>query len=104
MAAGGHVHGTPVQLNLDKLWSHNITLTTRVGKRTEDRRCRGRHGINQTTLAGRMSIVSARFGLAITSESRGDSAIANDLSWIVFFGMIGSRIAYKACWAIREKR
>jgi len=33
VAAGGRianvgVHGTPVQLNLDKLWSHNITLTT----------------------------------------------------------------------------
>jgi alcohol dehydrogenase len=35
VAAGGHianigVHGRPVQLNLDKLWSHNITLTTRL--------------------------------------------------------------------------
>ena len=35
VAAGGHianigVHGNPVQLNLDKLWSHNITLTTRL--------------------------------------------------------------------------
>jgi alcohol dehydrogenase len=33
VAAGGHianigVHGKPVQLNLDKLWSHNIKLTT----------------------------------------------------------------------------
>lgn len=33
VAAGGHianvgVHGRPVQLNLDNLWSHNITLTT----------------------------------------------------------------------------
>jgi alcohol dehydrogenase len=33
VAAGGHianvgVHGKSVQLNLDKLWSHNITLTT----------------------------------------------------------------------------
>jgi alcohol dehydrogenase len=33
--AGGHianigVHGKPVQLNLDRLWSHNITLTTRL--------------------------------------------------------------------------
>src|SRR6476659_9818703 len=33
VAAGGHianvgVHGKPVQLNLDKLWSHNITLMT----------------------------------------------------------------------------
>ena len=33
VAAGGRianvgVHGTPVQFNLDKLWSHNITLTT----------------------------------------------------------------------------
>jgi alcohol dehydrogenase len=33
VTAGGHianigVHGKPVQLNLDKLWSHNITLTT----------------------------------------------------------------------------
>jgi alcohol dehydrogenase len=33
VAAGGHianvgVHGKPVQLNLDKLWSENITLTT----------------------------------------------------------------------------
>src|ERR1700720_1124334 len=33
VAAGGHianigVHGKPVQLDLDKLWSHNITLTT----------------------------------------------------------------------------
>jgi alcohol dehydrogenase len=33
VAAGGHianigVHGKPVQLNLDKLWSYNITLTT----------------------------------------------------------------------------
>jgi alcohol dehydrogenase len=33
VAVGGHianigVHGKPVQLNLDKLWSHNITLTT----------------------------------------------------------------------------
>lgn len=35
VAAGGHianigVHGKPVQLNLDRLWSHNITLTTRL--------------------------------------------------------------------------
>ncbi|MBN8542452.1 MAG: zinc-dependent alcohol dehydrogenase family protein [Deltaproteobacteria bacterium] len=35
VAAGGHianigVHGKPVQLNLDKLWDHNITLTTRL--------------------------------------------------------------------------
>ena len=35
VAVGGHianigVHGKPVQLNLDKLWSHNITLTTRL--------------------------------------------------------------------------
>jgi alcohol dehydrogenase len=33
VTAGGHianigVHGTPVRLNLDKLWSHNITITT----------------------------------------------------------------------------
>jgi len=35
IAAGGHianvgVHGKPVQLNLDKLWDRNITLTTRL--------------------------------------------------------------------------
>jgi alcohol dehydrogenase len=35
VAAGGHianigVHGKPVQLNLDKLWDHNITITTRL--------------------------------------------------------------------------
>ena len=35
VAAGGHianigVHGKPVQLNLDRLWAHNITLTTRL--------------------------------------------------------------------------
>jgi alcohol dehydrogenase len=35
VAAGGHianigVHGKPVQLKLDKLWSQNITLTTRL--------------------------------------------------------------------------
>jgi len=35
VAAGGHlanigVHGKPVQLSIDKLWSHNITLTTRL--------------------------------------------------------------------------
>ena len=35
VAAGGHlanvgVHGHPVQLNLDRLWSHNLTLTTRL--------------------------------------------------------------------------
>lgn len=35
VTAGGHianigVHGKPVQLNLDRLWSHNITLTTRL--------------------------------------------------------------------------
>ena len=35
VAAGGHlanigVHGAPVTLNIDKLWSHNITLTTRL--------------------------------------------------------------------------
>ena len=35
VAAGGHlanigVHGKPVTLNIDKLWSHNITLTTRL--------------------------------------------------------------------------
>lgn len=35
VTAGGHianigVHGKPVQLNMDKLWSHNITLTTRL--------------------------------------------------------------------------
>ncbi len=35
VAAGGYlanigVHGKAVQLNLDKLWSHNITLTTRL--------------------------------------------------------------------------
>jgi alcohol dehydrogenase len=33
VTAGGHianigVHGKPVQLNIDRLWSHNITLTT----------------------------------------------------------------------------
>jgi hypothetical protein len=27
-----------------------------------------------------------------------------DLSWIVFFGMIGSPHAYELAWAIREKR
>jgi alcohol dehydrogenase len=35
VTAGGHianigVHGKPVQLNIDKLWSHNITITTRL--------------------------------------------------------------------------
>ena len=35
VAAGGHianigVHGKPVQLNLETLWSHNITITTRL--------------------------------------------------------------------------
>lgn len=35
VTAGGHianvgVHGKPVTLNLDKLWAHNITLTTRL--------------------------------------------------------------------------
>ena len=35
VAAGGHiacigVFGTPVQLNMNKLWGHNITLTTRL--------------------------------------------------------------------------
>lgn len=35
VAAGGHianigVHGKPVQLNLDRLWARNITLTTRL--------------------------------------------------------------------------
>jgi alcohol dehydrogenase len=35
VAVGGHianigVHGKPVQLNIDKLWSQNITLTTRL--------------------------------------------------------------------------
>jgi hypothetical protein len=30
--------------------------------------------VDALALAGRMSIVSARFGLAITSESRGDSS------------------------------
>jgi alcohol dehydrogenase len=35
VTAGGHianigVHGKPVQLNMDKLWSPNITLTTRL--------------------------------------------------------------------------
>lgn len=35
VTAGGHVanigvHGKPVQLNLDKLWSRNITLTSRL--------------------------------------------------------------------------
>jgi alcohol dehydrogenase len=35
VAAGGRianigVHGRPVQLNLDKLWSHNIAITTRL--------------------------------------------------------------------------
>jgi alcohol dehydrogenase len=35
VGAGGHianigVHGKPVQLNLDKLWDRNITITTRL--------------------------------------------------------------------------
>lgn len=35
VAAGGHianigVHGHPVQLHLERLWSHNVTLTTRL--------------------------------------------------------------------------
>ena len=35
VTAGGHianigVHGKPVQLNMDKLWSHNVTITTRL--------------------------------------------------------------------------
>ena len=51
-----------------------------------------------------MSIISARFGLAIMSESKGDSLIANDLRWTVFFGMIGRRIAYEHAWSIRVKR
>jgi hypothetical protein len=51
-----------------------------------------------------MSIVSARFGLGITSESRDDSSIANDLSWTVFFGMIVSCIADELARGIREKR
>ncbi len=42
-----------------------------------------------------MSIVSARFGLGITSESRDGSSIANDLSWTIFFAMTGSRSAYE---------
>lgn len=43
VAAGGRlanigVHGKPVQLNLDKLWSRNITLTTRLVDATSTER------------------------------------------------------------------
>jgi hypothetical protein len=44
-----------------------------------------------TMLGGRMSIISGRFGLAITSGSRGDSSIGNASSWRIFYGTIGSR-------------
>lgn len=46
-----------------------------------------------STLGDRMSIAFWGSGRAITSESRGDFSIANDLSWTVFFGMIVSRFA-----------
>jgi len=43
VAPGGHlanigVHGKPVQLNLDRLWSHNLTLTTQLVDATSTRR------------------------------------------------------------------
>ena len=56
------------------------------------------------TPAGRMSIVSAGFGLAITLESRDDSSIANDLSWKVFFGMIVNRFTIGVSWLMKEKQ
>src|SRR5262249_28383978 len=36
VAPGGHVanigvHGKPVELRLERLWSHNVTITTRLG-------------------------------------------------------------------------
>lgn len=40
-----------------------------------------------------MSIAFEGSGRTITSESKGDSSIANDLSWTVFFEMIVNRFA-----------
>ena len=57
-----------------------------------------------TMPAGRMSIVFVRFGLAITSESRGDSSIANDSSWTVFFGTVVSRLLLALLKRMTEKR
>jgi hypothetical protein len=54
--------------------------------------------------AGRMSIVSERFGPAIMSESRDGSSIANDLSWTVFFGTIVSRFTIGVVAPMTEKR
>jgi hypothetical protein len=47
--------------------------------------------LSPSTLGDRMSIAFGRSGRAIRSESTGDSSIANDLSWTVFFGMIVNR-------------
>lgn len=65
VAAGGRianigVHGKPVQLNLDRLWDHNITLTTRLVDTVTTPM------LLKTFLAGRLSaqnLITHRFAL-----------------------------------------
>jgi hypothetical protein len=43
-----------------------------------------------------MWIVSGRFGMAIMSESKGDSSIDNDLSWLLSFAITDNRFTIGA--------
>jgi alcohol dehydrogenase len=71
VTAGGHianigVHGKPVQLRLDKLWSHNITLTTRLVDAVTIPM------LMKTVIAGRVEprqLITHRFTLAETLKA-----------------------------------
>ena len=71
VAAGGHianigVHGKPVQLNLDRLWSHNITLHTRLVDTVTTPM------LLKTVLAGKVAprqLITHRFSLRDTMDA-----------------------------------
>ncbi|MDB4935095.1 MAG: threonine dehydrogenase/Zn-dependent dehydrogenase [Labilithrix sp.] len=71
VTAGGHianigVHGKPVTLNLDKLWSHNVTLTTRLVDSTTIPL------LLKTVLSGKVEpkkLITHRFTLAETMKA-----------------------------------
>ena len=91
VAPGGHianigVHGKGVQLNLDKLWSHNITLTTRLVDTVTTPM------LLKTVMAGKVDpkqLVTHRFGLDEIMDAYdtfGDAMKQNALKVIITNG------------------